>query len=249
MDRTKISHCNDLENCYMLMHWKMADLFLSATILDNAQRTLLPFGVYKFAVLYKAGDFHLSPTYFIDGLSTTFLIFIWSFFFLFFLGLLISVQVYRRFFGIRNITISDIALYELNFVANQHHELPTIEHENFLSWNIQIICQYVFNIIISCAFSVFIFAMMSIKTTEDPFHTMRDIATKRTHVLCHQTLPARQYLYGKDEEALSITTIRPEFKGIVNTEGCKQLLVELSDESICKNVNYALMITLHQFRE
>ena len=143
-------------------------------------------------------------------------------------------------------TIADIAMFEMNFVANQSHKLPTNEHEKFLSWKIQMICQAVFNIVIVCAFSVFILALLSIKTAEEPFHSLKDFVVKRTHVICNEPRLVTMRYFANTSDALEVW---PQFEGILNTKSCTELFIARSDEQICTMENYAIVLPVYQFRE
>ena len=242
-----MTSCLDWPNCVQMVAEKGFDIALQITGSNQPTWVALPFTTYEYSIFYKAGEFHLSPTYFIDGLSTQLWIFIWSFFFLFFIGLLISVKVYQKYFSLKNISVGDIAMYEMNFVTNQSHKLPTNKQEKFLSWRIQMICQSAFNIIIACAFSTFILALLSIKTTDEPFRSLNDFAVKRTHFICDYSLGPTKHEFMKNDQ------LRPEFEGIYNTESnnreCFTLLVVATDELLCKMDNFALITYSHRFKE
>ena len=230
---------------------KQADVCLSSVTPATPNFVLLPFIYFDFSIFYKAGEFHLSPTYFIDGLSTQMWIFIWSFFVLFSFGLLISVKTYQKFFKYRSVSISDVVMYEMNFVSNQSHVLPTNDYEKFLSWRIQMICQSVFNIIIACAFSTFILALLSIKTTDKQFHSLDDFVTKRTHVICNDPTGGTMDFFTNLKVSFGnlYYEVKPEFKGILNEKACGKLLNETNDELLCKLDNLALVASPDEFLE
>ena len=243
-NRTTVEFCSDHHSCIDMVTLKDYDISLLIIGPNEPTWVTLPFTTYEYSIFYKAGEFNLSPTYFIDGLSTQLWIFIWSFFFLFFLGLLVSVKIYRKYLGLREVSVGDIAMYEMNFVANQSHKLPTNKQEKFLSWRIQMICQSAFNIIIACAFSTFISALLSIKTAEDPFRSLNDFSVRRTHIICDYPLgPTRHALMRNNQ-------LKPEFKGIYkNDDTCLELFRARSDEFLCKMENFAIVSSPFQFEE
>lgn len=245
--RFRIKLCYRVIKCAQDVQMRHSDLLLFLMAPRRESDTILPFTTTEFSIFYKAGEFHLSPTYFIDGLSTELWIFIWSFFFMFFLGLLVSVKVYRRFFRIDAMTVSDMAMFEMSFVATQTHALPTNEQERFLSWKIQMICQSIFHIVIACAFSAFILALLSIKTTEESFYSLDDFAVKRTHVICNYPgLDTEKYFSHYEGENL---VPNEKFKGIYNEDVCILVLTRQNDAAICAHENVALVFPTWQFKE
>ena len=232
------------------MQRKEADVVVRLIKEEDMTETIMPYTETDYSIFYKAGEFQLSPTYFIDGLSTELWIFIWSYFLLFFLGLLISVKVYRRFLGVPQMTVSDVAMFEMNFVTNQSHELPTKEHEKFLSWKIQMICQSVFNIIIACAFSAFILTLLSIQTSNVSFKSLEDFSNRRTHMICG---PNTYSTYGYFETVSangSISKLKTEFVGIFNDiQQCARPIFKRTDELLCKSGNLALIVPVNKFIE
>lgn len=209
---------------------------------------ILPLISDEYAIFYKAGEFSLSPTYFIDGLSAKLWGFIWSFFFLFFVGLLISIKTYEKYFKTHRVSVGDVAMYQMNFVANQSHILATNQHEKFFSWRIQVICQAVFQIIIACAFSAFILALLSIKTTERKFESLDDFTIKKTHVICDSPYSTTNLFF------LDIISrkfiVKPKFKGIYNQDLCWNIFIEKTDQSICEAVKPVAFVSSNDyFRE
>lgn len=238
--------CRSFTDCLWFVRKSKAEILLETWSTLGASTTL-PFTSQEYSIFYRAGDFALSPTYFIDGLSTELWIFIWSFFLVFFLGLLTSVKMYSKYFSHRRISAGDVAMYEMNFVTNQSHVMASSDHENFLSWRIQMICHSVFNIIMACAFSAFILALLSIKTTEDNFNSIEDFSSKRTHMIC-------DFLFSSpSEKFINVHTdrrVKTEFQGIYNGEGCQKILLEKTDQSICEaNRTIAFVTSAELFRE
>lgn len=231
------------------MQMKHADLLLLSIASISSEQSLLPFSSAETSIFYAAGEFELSPTYFIDGLTNELWAFIWSFFVLFFIGLLISVKVYRRFFRIPAMAVADVAMYEMNFVTTQNHRLPTDQHEKFLSWRIQMVCQSVFNIVIACAFSAFILALLSVKSAEEPFHTIQDFATKRTHVICNFPHSVTEEYFIDSINGKKY--IKEEFSGIYNDESCKKVWNAVEkDVALCNGKKkMAIVIPSAQFQE
>lgn len=245
--RFTTNYCGTLTECLDLVEAKQADILLLSLSPMEPQTSLMPHTSADYSIFYKAGEFNLNPTYFIDGMTTELWIYIWSFFFFFFLGLLVSVKVYRKFYHIHNITVSDTAMFQMNFILNQNHELPTNAHEKFVSWKIQILCQSVFNIVIACAFSAFIFALLSVQEAKIPFETFEDLSFKSSHVVCiYWYLPITVRFtdnLGGDK------LVKKEFVGRFNTNSCNRVMREQSDEALCSENNLAFISPVYQFRE
>ena len=134
----------------------------------------------QYGVYYKINEFHVSPTFFIDGMSHDLWMFSFITLFLIFVGFLISTKVYCHYLK-RIWVVSDVFIYQANFWCNQ---TVTNYLDKFLSWRIQLINGFVFNIIIMTAFSAKFVGLMSIRHFEQPFNTLEDFATLRTHTLC-----------------------------------------------------------------
>ena len=134
----------------------------------------------QYGIYYKIKEFHVSPTFFIDGMSHDLWMFSFITLFLIFVGFLISTKLYCHYLK-RTWFISDVFMYQANFWCNQ---TVTNYLDKFLSWRIQLINGFMFNIIIMTAFSAKFVGLMSIRHFEQPFNVLEDFATLRTHTLC-----------------------------------------------------------------
>ena len=146
----------------------------------TTDESVLPFMSVKYGVYYKIKEFHVSSTFFIEGMSHDLWMFSFITLFLIFVGFLISTKVYCHYLK-RTWIISDVFMYQANFWCNQ---TVTNYLDKFLSWRIQLINGFMFNIIIMTAFSAKFVGLMSIRHFEQPFNTLEDFATLRTHTLC-----------------------------------------------------------------
>ena len=144
------------------------------------EKTILPFMTTQYGIYYKINEFHVSPTFFIEGMSHDLWMFSFITLFLIFVGFLISSKLYCHYLK-RTWFISDVLIYQANFWCNQ---TVTDYLDKFLSWRIQLINGFMFNIIIMTAFSAKFVGLMSIRHFEQPFNTLDDFATIRTHTLC-----------------------------------------------------------------
>ena len=135
---------------------------------------------HRYAVFYKAGEFHVSSTYFMDGLSTELWIYTWSAVFFMFFGFYISAKVYEKYFKVHS-TVVDVAFYQMNFITNQIVKSP---YDKFKAWRVQAMCGWFLNIIMMTAVFTFIIALLSVKTTVEPFHSLEDFARIKTHTIC-----------------------------------------------------------------
>ena len=161
----------------------------------TTEDTILPFTSGQYGVYYKIKEFHVSPTFFIDGMSHDLWMFSFITLFLIFVGFLISTKLYCQYLK-RTWIISDVFIYQANFWCNQ---TVTNYLDKFLSWRIQLINGFMFNIIIMTAFSAKFVGLMSIRHFEQPFNTLEDFATLRTHTLCiPPNLTPIKYFYAKD---------------------------------------------------
>ena len=118
-----------------------------------------------------------------DGLSTELWIYTWSTVVLMFIGFYISAKVYEKYFKVHS-TIVDVAFYQLNFITNQIVESP---YERFKAWRLQTMSAWFFNIIMMTATFTLIIALLSVKTTNEPFHSLEDFAKIRSHTVCLAT--------------------------------------------------------------
>lgn len=115
-----------------------------------------------------------------DGLNTELWIYTWSAVLLMFIGFYISAKVYEKYFKVHS-TIVDVAFYQMNFISNQIVESP---YQRFLAWKVQSMFAWFFNIVMMTAVFAFIIALLSTKTTTEPFHSLEDFARIRSHAIC-----------------------------------------------------------------
>ena len=166
--------------CLGSVLYNFSDLSIVPVAQSLKSNTLLPFMTSEYGVYYKIKEFHVSPTFFIDGMSHDLWMFSFITLFLIFVGFLTSTKVHCQFLK-RSWVISDVFMYQANFWCNQ----PVTNYlDKFLSWRIQLITGFVFNIIIMTAFSAKFVGLMSIRHFEQPFSTMEDFAVMKTHSLC-----------------------------------------------------------------
>ena len=148
----------------------------------TTEDSFLPFTTSQYGIYYKINTFHVSPTFFVNGMSNDLWMFSFITFFLIFVGFLISSRLYCYYLK-RTWFISDVFIFQANFWCNQ---TVTDYLDKFLSWRIQLINRYMFNIIIMTAFTAKFVALMSIRYFEQPFTTLEDFTTVRSHSLWHQ---------------------------------------------------------------
>ena len=173
----------------------MTDLCLIQVSYATAEESILPFTTVQYGIYYQIKEFHVSSTFFIDGMSYDLWMFSFITLFLIFVGFLISSRLYCHYLK-RTWFISDVIIYQANFWCNQ---TVTDYLDKFLSWRIQLINGYIFNIIIMTAFTAKFVGLMSIRHFEQPFNTLEDFATLRSHSLCMQIrLTPMKYFLQKD---------------------------------------------------
>ncbi|CAO1360900.1 unnamed protein product [Diamesa serratosioi] len=231
-------------DCFDSILWNVTDICL-VTVTDRTTDTsILPFMTIQYGIYYKIKEFHVSPTFFIDGMSHDLWMFSFITLFLIFLGFLITSKLYCHYLK-RTWFISDVFLYQANFWCNQ-----TVEDylEKFLSWRIQLINGFIFNLIIMTAFTAKFVGLMSIRHFEQPFSTLEDFATLKSHSLCmvENLSPIKYFLesnpiFESDLEDL----VYPKWKNILNPEVCQQY--GSIYKGICANENLAFVCAANQF--
>ena len=186
---------NNIETCLYSVWINITDVCLVEITDRTTEDTILPFTSGQYGVYYKIEDFHVSSTFFIDGMSRDLWVFTFITLFLIFVGFLISTKIYCHYLK-RTWIVSDVFIYQANFWCNQ-----TVRHylEKFISWRIQLITAFMFNIIIMTAFSARFVGLMSVRHFEQPFNVLEDFATLRTHALCvNPNLTPMKYFTQKD---------------------------------------------------
>ena len=191
---------NDAVPCLFSVVRNITDTCMIEVADTTEQDSVLPFTKTQFRVYYKINEFHVSPTFFIDGMSHDLWMFSFITLFLIFVGFLISTKVYCHYLK-RTWVVSDVFIYQANFWCNQ---TVTNYLDKFLSWRIQLITGFMFNIIIMTAFSAKFVGLMSVRHFEQPFNTLEDFATLRTHTLCiPPNLTPIKYFYEKDNVSIT----------------------------------------------
>lgn len=157
----------------------ITDLCLIEVSDTTSEDTILPFLTSRYGIYYKINEFHVSPTFFVDGMSHDLWMFSFLTLFLIFAGFLISSKLYCYYLK-RTWYISDVFMYQANFWCNQ---IVKDNLENFPSWKIQLINGFMFNIIIMTAFTAKFVGLMSIRHFEQQFNSLEDFAKLKTHTL------------------------------------------------------------------
>lgn len=131
-------------------------------------------------MFYKAGEFHVSSTYFLDGLSSQLWMCTWSMVLLAFIGFYALAKTYQKYFKVQS-SIVDVAFYQLNFISNQYVESA---YQRFLAWKVLTMSGWFFNIVMMTASFTFIVSLLSIKKAPVLFENLDDFARIRSHVIC-----------------------------------------------------------------
>ena len=197
---------NNAHDCLVSVMLNMTDVCLIQVTDTTTDGSILPFTSGQYGVYYQIQDFHVSSTFFIDGMSHDLWMFSFITLFLIFVGFLISSRLYCHYLK-RSWFISDVFIYQANFWCNQ---TVTDYLDKFLSWRIQLINGYIFNIIIMTAFTAKFVGLMSIRHFEQPFNSLEDFTTLRTHSLCIQSrlTPMKHFL---NKDAVSMLLFSEKF--------------------------------------
>ena len=171
---------NNAHECVISVLMDIADVCLIQVTDTTTDVSILPFTTVQYGINYQIKEFHVSSTFFIEGMSHDLWMFSFITLFLIFVGFMISSRFYCHYLK-RTWFISDVFIYQANFWFNQ---TVTDYLDKFLSWRIQVINGYMFNIIIMTAFTAKFVGLMSIRHFEQPFNSLEDFATLRTHSLC-----------------------------------------------------------------
>lgn len=126
-----------------------------------------------------------------NGMSHDLWMFSLTTLFLIFIGFMISSKFYCHYLK-RTWFISDIFMYQANFWCNQ---IVKNNMDKFLSWRIQLINGFLFNIVIMTAFSAKFVGLMSIRHFEQPFNFLEDFASLKSHTVCipRNFIPMRHF--------------------------------------------------------
>ena len=200
LHRTSFIVYEDSNSCFISVRLNISDICLLTFTGLTTDESVLPFLTVEYGVYYKINEFHVSPTFFIDGMSHDLWMYSFITLFLIFVGFLITSKVYCHYLK-RSWIVSDVFIYQGNFWCNQ---TVTNYLDTFLSWRIQLINASMFNIIIMTAFSAKFVGLMSIRHFEQPFNTLEDFASLRTHTLCvSPNLTPMKYFIPKDPVSIN----------------------------------------------
>lgn len=108
---------------------------------------------------------------------------LWMFSFLALFGIFLSFLILNKtycFYLKCKWFMTDVLIYQDNFWCNQ-----TMFHfmKSVLSWKVLIMTGFVFNIIIMTAFSAKFVALMSVRHYRQPFYSLKDFVSIRSHSL------------------------------------------------------------------
>lgn len=155
----------------------------------------------------------LSPTWFLQTLSTqmwTFTIIAYFVAYFFFLSSLFVYRKTRKICETSDSSFGEVFIYMWNFIAGQGIQSRWSKY-NF--WKIQVLNISFLQIIATTAFSTFLVRLLSIKYYEVPFNEVEDFAKLRTHNIC---LDRRLYA--------NIHFVDTKWKKIVNPPTCEAFL-------------------------
>ena len=241
--RFKFRTYRDVKNCLMRVWANETDLCLIEISDRTTENTILPFTIGQYGIYYKINEFHVSSTFFIEGMSHDLWMFSFITLFLIFVGFLISTKLYCHYLK-RSWLISDVFIYQANFWCNQ----TVFSYlDNFLSWRIQLINATMFNIILMTAFSAKFVGLMSIRHFEQPFNSLEDFTTLKTHSLCISPLliPMKYFLQHNNVNG-NVHGISPKWKEILNPPLCAPSFKDFHEE-ICKHDKVAIVYPNHQY--
>ena len=142
--------------------------------------SLLPHIKTDYAIYYKINEFHVSSTFFLEGLTFELWMYCVVTFIGLFLGFMILARAYNHFIKLKD-SVSKVALYQSNFICNQ---AVSDYLEKFLSWRVLVITGFMFNCIFMVAFTAKFITNMSIRHFDQPFKNLEDFARLRTHAIC-----------------------------------------------------------------
>ncbi|CAO1437890.1 unnamed protein product [Diamesa hyperborea] len=204
--------------------------------------SLMPFMIWKYGIYYKIKDFHVSSTYFLEGLTFELWMYCVGTFIGLFLGFMILARAYNHYLKLKN-SVTKVALYQANFICNQ---AVSDYLEKFLSWRILVITGFIFNCIFMVAFTAKFITNMSIRHFDQPFHELEDFARLKTHNIClpDDMSPMTNFVVDTKEFE---NTIQPKWKDILNPPMCKNFIQNYTKE-LCKENNFALIYPVHMFK-
>ena len=162
--------------------------------------SLLPHVKTDYAIYFKINEFHVSSTFFLEGLTFELWMYCVVTFIGLFLGFMVLARAYKHYLKLKNST-SKVALYQANFICNQ---AVSDYLDKFLSWRVLVITGFMFNCIFMVAFTAKFITNMSIKHFDQPFNELEDFARLRSHTLClNPTLDPIKY-FRKDKVSRKI---------------------------------------------
>ena len=203
--------------------------------------SLMPFMRTEYGIYFKINEFHVSSTYFLEGLTFELWMYFLATFIGLFIGFMVLARVYNHYLKLKNSTVK-VALYQANFICNQ-----TVSDylEKFLSWRVLVITGFMLNCIFMVAFTAKFITNMSIKHFEQPFHELEDFARLKTHFICvqHNMFPIVNFLV---QEKKFVKKVHPKWKDILNPPMCEDFMKNYP-ENICKYNNVALIYPISSF--
>ena len=168
------------EESYSSVLWNKSDVCLYPVGTRTSVDSLMPHFKTDYAIYYKINEFHVSSTFFLEGLTFELWMYCVVTFIGLFLGFMVLARAYNHYLKLKNST-SKVALYQANFICNQ---AVSDYLEKFLSWRILVITGFIFNCIFMVAFTAKFITNMSIKHFDQPFNNLEDFARLRTHAIC-----------------------------------------------------------------
>ena len=178
--KTKIMKMNNVYEAYASVVSNYSDVCLHPVGTSSSKNSLLPHFKTDYAIYYKINEFHVSSTFFLEGLTLELWMYCVVTFIGLFLGFMVLARAYNHYLKLKNST-SKVALYQSNFICNQ---AVSDYLDKFLSWRILVITGFIFNCIFMVAFTAKFITNMSIRHFDQPFNELEDFARLRTHSLC-----------------------------------------------------------------
>ena len=150
------------------------------TVPMSISDSILHFIPTDYAIYYKIDHLFVSSTFFLEGLSFELWIYCVATYVGIFIGFIVLSKVYCYYLK-NDYSLSEVMLYQGNFICNQS---VNIFWDKLLAWRVLVISGFIFNCIFMIAFSAKFIALMSILHFDQPFNSLEDFATLRTHTLC-----------------------------------------------------------------
>ena len=178
--KTKVKGYKHPKDAYNSVLWNRSDVCLFPAGSRTMKDSLLPHFKTDYAIYYKINEFHVSSTFFLEGLTFELWMYCVATFIGLFLGFMVLARTYNYYLKLKNSAVK-VALYQANFICNQ-----TVSDylDKFLSWRILVITGFMFNCIFMVAFTAKFITNMSTRHFEQPFNNLDDFARLRTHTIC-----------------------------------------------------------------